>query len=262
VSLIYREARMSFEEHAYERIAADLRRSILTGELAPGDRVPSRAKICDKYQVSESVALHAVRILRAEGLVEGRSGSGTYVRLRPALSRVPRTPRTELGAGSPWRSSMAALGKDGTWSCTSRTTVAPAGVAEVLDIAEGDPVMRTAYVFSADGQAVQLSTSYEPLAITGGQPIMLPEEGPLAGRGVVERMAAIGVVVARVSENVGARPATVEEATALGEPAGATLITIERTYFDADDRPVETATILIPASRYTAEYQYRIRPAE
>lgn len=76
--------------------------------------------------------------------------------------------------------------------------------------------MRTRYLFRAEGEPSMLSTSWEPLDLTGRTPVMLPEEGPLAGRGVVERMAAIDVIVDNVVEEVGARPGLAEEAMALG----------------------------------------------
>jgi hypothetical protein len=52
-----------------------------------------------------------------------------------------------------------------------------------------------------------LSVSWEPLELTSGTPVMLPEEGPHAGRGVVERMAVIGQQITSAEEVVSARPA-------------------------------------------------------
>ncbi len=66
--------------------------------------------------------------------------------------------------------------------------------------------MCTKYVYRDAGEVMMLSTSWEPLAVTGRTPVMLPEEGPLGGMGVVERMAAIDVIVDNVTEEVGARP--------------------------------------------------------
>ncbi len=76
-----------------------------------------------------------------------------------------------------------------------------------------------------------LSTSWEPLALTGRTPVMLPEEGPLGGMGVVERMAAIDLVVDNMAEEVGARPGLAEELLALGGVPGHVVIEIRRTYF-------------------------------
>jgi DNA-binding GntR family transcriptional regulator len=83
---------------------------------------------------------------------------------------------------------------------------------------------------------------------------MLPEEGPHAGKGVVERMAAIGHRVTHAEENVAARPALALEAGRLGIRPGSTVLTIARTYHTAE-RPVDTADIVIPVERYSLVYE-------
>lgn len=118
--------------------------------------------------------------------------------------------------------------------------------------------MRTAYVFREAGEAMMLSTSWEPLELTGRTPVMLPEEGPLGGMGVVERMAALDVVVDNVTEEVGARPGQAEELLALGGVPGHVVLVIQRTFY-ASGRPVETADLIIPADRYRASYHLPVR---
>ena len=160
-----------------------------------------------------------------------------------------------------FRSEMAALGLDGTWEYeTTAKAPAPDGVAGRLAVAPGDPCVRTDYEFLADRRPVMLSTGWEPMAITGGTVVVLPEGGPLAGRGVVARMAAIGVTVARAVEVP--RPASVDrdQAQRLGVPAGAPALQIERTFYDTDGRPVETADILVPSQYWDTAYQYEIPP--
>ena len=63
----------------YEHIASQLKHSILTGELLPGDKLPSEAEICSTYGVSRSSARGAISALAAQGLVETRKGSGSFV---------------------------------------------------------------------------------------------------------------------------------------------------------------------------------------
>ncbi|MEV7968521.1 UTRA domain-containing protein [Sphaerisporangium sp. NPDC088356] len=113
--------------------------------------------------------------------------------------------------------------------------------------------MFTKYVFRGDGEPVQLSSSWEPLALTRGTPVVLPEDGPHAGRGVVERMRQIGVNITHAAEAVSARQVLAEEASALDIAPGAIVLTIERTYY-ADARPVETADIVIPVDRHQVVY--------
>lgn len=118
--------------------------------------------------------------------------------------------------------------------------------------------MRTRYVFRDAGEAMMLSTSWEPLAVTGRTPVMLPEEGPLGGSGVVDRMAAIDVVVDNVVEEVGARPGLAEEILLLGGVPGHVVLIIGRTYY-ASGRAVETADVVVPADRYRLAYHFPVR---
>jgi DNA-binding GntR family transcriptional regulator len=246
------------EQPAYLRVAGDLRKKIVDGSLPPHTRLPSQARIREQYGVSDTVALEARKVLMAEGLVEGRSGSGTYVREQPVPRRIARSGYRPPGGATPFRQEQADSAVRGTWESRSEQAEASASVAERLGIAAGDPVMRTRYVFRDACDVLMLSTSWEPLALTGRTPVMLPEEGPLGGMGVAERMAAIDLVVDNVTEEVGARPGLAEELLALGGVPGHVVIDIRRTYF-ASGRAVETADVIVPADRYRLAYHLPVR---
>ncbi|MFJ9825910.1 GntR family transcriptional regulator [Streptomyces sp. NPDC101160] len=246
------------EQPAYLRVASDLREKIANGSLPPHTRLPSQARIREEYGVSDTVALEARKVLMAEGLVEGRSGSGTYVRERPVPRRIARSGYRPVSGASPFRQEQAAEGARGAWESSSEQEAAGAEVADRLGIPAGERVMRTRYVYREGGEPMMLSTSWEPLAVTGRTPVMLPEEGPLGGCGVVERMAAIDVVVDNVVEEVTARPGLAEELLTLGGVPGHVVMVIERTFY-ASGRAVETADVVIPADRYKIAYHLPVR---
>ena len=246
------------EQPAYLRVAGDLRKKIVDGSLPPHTRLPSQARIREEYGVSDTVALEARKVLMAEGLVEGRSGSGTYVRERPVPRRIARSGNRPPSGANPFRQEQALDGARGTWESRSEQESASATVAERLGIEPGERVMRTRYVYRDGGEPMMLSTSWEPLSVTGRTPVMLPEEGPLGGCGVVERMAAIDVVVDNVAEQVGARPGLAEELLALGGVPGHVVMVVERTYY-ASGRAVETADVVVPADRYRIAYHLPVR---
>jgi DNA-binding GntR family transcriptional regulator len=246
------------EQPAYLRVAEDLRRKILDGTLPPHARLPSQARIRSEYGVSDTVALEARKVLMAEGYVEGRSGSGTYVRERPLRRRVVRSGFRPTGPASTYRQEQADEDVKGTWEAHSVQEPATRDVAGRLGVAPGDKVMRTRYLFRTDGEPTMLSTSWEPLAVTARTPVLLPEEGPVGGQGVVPRMAAIDVLVDHMAEEVGARPGLAEEAAALGGVPGHIVIEIRRTYY-ASGRPVETADVVLPADRFRAVYHLPVR---
>lgn len=62
-----------------DKVTSLLLERILTGELRPGDRLPSERDLGDQFGVSRTVIREAVRSLQAKGVVDVRSGSGVRV---------------------------------------------------------------------------------------------------------------------------------------------------------------------------------------
>ncbi|MGE7388661.1 GntR family transcriptional regulator [Streptomyces sp. NPDC004126] len=76
----------------YARIAGELRRRIESGELRPGDRVPSTRAITQRWGVAMATASKALAALGQEGLVRAVPGVGTVVADRPAPGAPVRRP--------------------------------------------------------------------------------------------------------------------------------------------------------------------------
>ena len=114
---------------------------------------------------------------------------------------------------------------------------------------------------TADGQPVQLVTSYEPAGLTEGTAVPLPEQGSYAGRGVIERMRSIGIDIDQVVEEVSVRTCLLAEAAALAMPAGSTVFVVERTHLSGG-QPAETADIVVPVERYRLRFRFAVQTAE
>ncbi|WP_328788719.1 MULTISPECIES: GntR family transcriptional regulator [unclassified Streptomyces] len=244
------------EQPPYLRIADVLRQRIAEHVWTVGDRLPSRAQIAEECGVGENVVRRAQELLISQGVLEGRAGSGTYVAEPHRRVRVVRSSAREQPGGSPFRADMQALGKQGNWESRTEAKVpAPGEIAARLGIAEGELCVRTVYEFLADGRPVQLSTSWEPYELTAGTLVVLPEGGPHAGVGVVNRMAAIGITVSHTVEQPEPRQASAEEASLLGIQKAALVTHIRRTYYSDQGQPVETADIVIPAALCEVVYE-------
>ncbi|MEQ4302658.1 winged helix-turn-helix domain-containing protein [Plantactinospora sp. B6F1] len=70
----------------YLRVVEAITDQIRSGELTPGDKLPSYSQLAGEYNVSISTTQAALRILRERGLVEGHQGKGTYVTQNPPLA--------------------------------------------------------------------------------------------------------------------------------------------------------------------------------
>jgi GntR family transcriptional regulator len=66
----------------WEQLAAILRNRIESGELQPGDRIPSVITLAQEYDLAAGTVRKALAQLQREGLVESRVGWGTFVTAR------------------------------------------------------------------------------------------------------------------------------------------------------------------------------------
>jgi GntR family transcriptional regulator len=65
--------------YLYEAMTAHLEAQIKAGDLPPGARLPNERDLAAEYGVSVHTARHAVRQLRARGLLVTRAVKGTLV---------------------------------------------------------------------------------------------------------------------------------------------------------------------------------------
>jgi DNA-binding GntR family transcriptional regulator len=63
----------------YLLVSADLREKITSGELLPGEQLPSLDRLAAEYGVSRATAQRAVKVLTEAGLVETRRRWGVFV---------------------------------------------------------------------------------------------------------------------------------------------------------------------------------------
>jgi DNA-binding FadR family transcriptional regulator len=73
-------------QRLYEQVAEQISGLIARGEFRPGDRLPPERDLARKLRVSRPVVRESMIALELAGLVEVRSGAGTYVK---SASRVP-----------------------------------------------------------------------------------------------------------------------------------------------------------------------------
>jgi len=71
----------------FQRVVDDIVNQIRTGELKPGDVLPTARRMADLYQVASMTAQRALRELQTMGLTYGIVGKGTFVHPL-ALDRV------------------------------------------------------------------------------------------------------------------------------------------------------------------------------
>jgi GntR family transcriptional regulator / MocR family aminotransferase len=118
------------------QIAAQLRTAMTEGRFAGGERLPASRALAAELGVSRTVVNGAYAQLFAEGWIEGRHGSGTYVADGATADHATATPpaTAKPAPAGPGPGAPAAVPLAGRYS-----PVAPAGPAAAIDLRPGIP---------------------------------------------------------------------------------------------------------------------------
>lgn len=156
----------------YQRIVSAIRAQIASGDLGPGDRVPSIRRLAEEHGVAIATATRAMATLRDEGLVEARVGAGTVV-----SARVDRRPTRRAVAANSWPGNTRRPPLDREHVLATAISIADAEGLEALSMrrlaAELDtgPMSLYRYVEGKDDLVKQMADT-----VFGRH--LLPEPGP------------------------------------------------------------------------------------
>jgi GntR family transcriptional regulator len=245
---------------AYRQIADHLRAAILGGELGAGARLPSERALMETYEAARGTVRQAIATLRTEGLIDIEHGRGAFVRRRPPVQRkaYDRFARRHRDAGK--AAYLAELEGEGRQPEVEvlqlASSPAPAEIARLLQVPEGSQVLLRRRRYMADGQPMELATSYLPLELAQGTKITETDTGP---GGIYARLEEMGHQLKRFTEDVRARMPLPEEARALRLPAGVPVFILIRVAYDVDDTPVEVCDTVMAADRYVLSYELPAR---
>ncbi|MFI1420340.1 GntR family transcriptional regulator [Streptomyces sp. NPDC020731] len=242
----------------HERIAADLRDDIMSGDLAPGTSLPSTTRLKERFDASNATIQKALHILKDEQLVVGRAGSAVTVRehrqrtMRPAAYMAPATP------GEPYRWLTEAT-QHGARAHSTLLDVAetrpPADVASSLGLGDTETAVLRHQILTIDGEPAELVKSYYPLAVARDTAIMAKRK--IKG-GTPALLTQLGFPPLLSVDRVSARIPTQEQYQALNLPSDLPVLRTLRVVYTDADRPVE-ATVMVKAG-HLYELQYEFTP--
>ncbi|MCX4779518.1 GntR family transcriptional regulator [Streptomyces sp. NBC_01264] len=225
----------------YEEIAESLRSRIAAGEFTPGDTVPSGRDLAEQWSVSRATAIKAMDVLRNDGVVEARQGTGFIVTetpvARPAGSRQAGSAR--VSGGLPFLRVGAP-----DWS------VPPNHIAEALRMESTAEVLRRVRVLQLpDGSPHSYVVAWFPPEVAEASP-RLTQTAPIAegttryvrrqtGRFPVEGTDTTTVRLASENES---------EHLALTEPTAVAVLL--HTAYDQEGRPLVCEEGITPGFLY------------
>lgn len=215
----------------WQAIEAALAADLAAGRYGPGDRLPSEARLAERFGVHRHTVRRALGALAEAGLVRPRRGAGVFA-IPPEGARAdyPLGPRVR------YTEAIERAGRaPGRRVLRVETRAASRSEAEALGLAPGDRVHVHEGIALADGRPVALVHGVFPAARLPGLPEALRREGS-----VTAALAACGVPdYARRRTRVTAEAATAIQARHLELPEGAPLLRTDALNVEPDGRPVE-----------------------
>lgn len=259
-------------KHAlWEEIAAEIRRQIQRGELRPGDVLPSEEELSNRHRVSRGTVRNALNRLVTEGLInEGQGRRGRTVRstrrLNWDLARYEGGDRLDTSADDNWSIAVRNAGMEPRRDVDIRHEIAPAEVAEWLQLPPGDRVVSLRDRLNcADDRPYQWAISYFPLDVAEGT--VLEEAGNQNRPGGL--LAHAGVPQRLIKDTIRVRMPTPEEALKLELPPATPVFEHIRIGITDNDRPIRVMVTIAPGDRWELNYDlpitrpvYHIRRAQ
>jgi DNA-binding GntR family transcriptional regulator len=223
----------------YYQVAQVLEQAIESGALPAGTRLDNEIALAEQLGLSRPTMRRAIEYLVDRGLLVRKRGVGTHVvklqvrrpvelsSLHDDLDRAGKHPRTEVLDFAEQPASPA--------------------VARALQLKEGEPVVALERLRYAADEPLALLRNFLPRAL------LRATEADLERHGLYELLRRGGVRIRLATQTIGAVPATTAQARLLRERRGAPLLTMHRTAFDDEGRPVEHGDHLYRASLYSFE---------
>ncbi len=243
---------------ASRQVAAALRAAIDSGELQPGDKLPSERSLAATYEVARNTAREAVRQLAEAGLVTAHHGRGVFVRSKPRLmrfgqQRYSKKLREQTGL-SPFHAEVRAQGRvPNAYLRNIERVRPPAAIAERLGVnPNAKSVVRRENWYFADAEPMQIGTTFIPWEIAKGSVLARSDE--LGSGDLYARFEDKGYRITYTREEVTARMPTPDEVSGLMLPEGVPVLVVLHTGLDDELRPFEVTEFIMRADYTGLDY--------
>jgi GntR family transcriptional regulator len=237
-----------------ERIAANIRFLIMSGEWEPGKKLPTTDDLMKTHGTSNVTVQRALTILKNEALLEGRAGSGVFVRDRAPQTITPASYMAPSDPGQPysWVTEAAKRRQRGSNRIIEVGEVmAPARVARAMGFERGGMAVLRTRLGLLDDEPAELTYSYYPAELASGT--RLADRRKIPG-GSPTLLAELGYPPREQVDEVAARMATTEEYELLEIPGDTPVIEVFRVVYSDDRRPIEVTVLVKPGHLYKMGY--------
>lgn len=223
----------------YTQLKERIWEMVESGQLKPGDQVPSERELCERYSISRMTCRQALNDLVTEGLLYRMQGRGTFVS-SPKVTQ-------ELLSLTGFTEDMLSRGLvPETRVLTVEVVPASKKVAAYMNLAMGERVIRLERLRLAGGQPMCLEQGHLPESRVPA----LEKRRDLDGSLYRLLAGVYDLRLARAHETLEAVAAREREAEVLEVAAGSPLLLLERVTWDAEGGAVEYVRSFYRGDRY------------
>jgi GntR family transcriptional regulator len=229
----------------YHQLANHLREQINSGQIKPGEALPTEDRLCEQYSVSRITVRRAMDDLIAEKKVERRRGVGTFVcDTNQAARSVSLVGSLYEALDYPKDISIEVIGRDLVQPSTR--------IAKLLKLPLDEDVTSLSVISYVHRTPFALTRFYLPPMIAN-----LLDETQLGKGQPVARLveAIINEPVTRAEQIVEPASATSHLSKQLGIAEGTALLHVLRTYFSRSNQPVEVASVYYHPDQYSLKVE-------
>lgn len=226
-----------------QQIAAEIRAAIVAGDLPAGTQLPKTHELAERYNVSAPTIQQALALLKEEGFIVGKRGTGVYVRDRqPFVVDIKHYFVPTPGGYSYDILEVAEVEP-------------PPDIAKGLKLAEGETAILRRRLTRFNGEPVDLSSAYYPTAIARGTKL---ETAPKIKGGAPKVLAELGYPERWFVDEVSVRPPTTDEVQLLELPDGVPVMRQARILYSDNEKPVEASVLVKGGHLFVLRYHQPI----
>ncbi|GAA3029154.1 hypothetical protein GCM10020229_45750 [Kitasatospora albolonga] len=240
---------MAGSSFPFTRIADHFRAAILSGDMEPGEKLPSQRELCQRFNVASATVGKALGQLAVEGLIR-TTARGTFVADGPVSAA---TGRDRLLQVQRLRSTHMA-GESTIVTAAQLKVPDHLYVADIFDLDSGDQLVHREFTTGKGRVRLMFAASYHPAEFAAQVPDLL-STAPGKHAGLLGKILdATGRTITHARDDMHGRAAKAKEASMLGIPVGAPVLAGVHRWSDAQG-VIEYGEWVIP-TQHTIGYEY------
>lgn len=220
----------------YQQLIEVIQSQISSGELKPGDRIPTEAELSKLYDISRITVRKAVELLEEEEVLIKKQGIGTFV----IAKKLKRDSTRFMGFTEHCRLEGSVAGAQ---LIVADLIDASVSYAEQLKLEEGEKIIRIIRLRTADNEPVMVEENYFPARFA----YLLSED---LTKSLYKILANLDIYAASGQNRISICYADKEEAKYLGVPEGEALLLWKGLCLDNKGNPLHIYKNKVNTKRY------------